>query len=332
MDLSSFPSEIILEIIDYLPIENFLLLKFLSKKMLELTEDFQNKKSKNFISNLKRNLKIEYLLKEKLEKYKFFTIENLLVHEHKLLIDSEIACFDSPEIMVHLHFSFYNKKRFHEIKIFEDFSDEATGSGSDFIFISYGTPGFKNIKRNLTIDFYVFGNLKQSFDDLKKVQKWTGFEEIDVKIFKNFIDDVISISEVDNKNIRDVKTLLESEFCQEIRSQSNIKFHYAETTEKKLGYTKQSLIWLNDWMEEIVPFDDITQEDSKFPDFGRIFRSDGYNPASLNHKIVFDLYESFDVETYHGNLKKGFHSISDNSDDEFGFEMPTSYDSDENED
>ena len=57
MGLLSLPDEIICEIMDYLQIEIFLPLKQISKKMLTLAEDFQQQKSKNFISKLKRHLK-----------------------------------------------------------------------------------------------------------------------------------------------------------------------------------------------------------------------------------------------------------------------------------
>eukprot|EP01080_Neovahlkampfia_damariscottae_P010089 gene10089-2511_t len=295
MNEFNLPHELYGEIFSFCDMKTFLTGKRVSKKFSLMLNEQQENKSKKFISQLPRNLKIESLLKEKIQKFKFFPIESLRVHEHKLFIDKQIVSgtHGSPEIMVHLHFTFFHNERYHEMKIFEHYANERHYNGNDFIFISYGTPGFNYTKRNLTADFYSFLDKNKIFGNFKKVQKWSGFEEIGADIFKIFIDEIISISEVENKNIQDVDELLKSEFCQAICSETHgIKFHYAKMLEKKIGYSKNSFLWLNNWSQEMVSFDDIPQKDSKFPDYGRNFRTNQLVDKHLNFKAVFNLFEA----------------------------------------
>jgi hypothetical protein len=171
-------------IFDYLTYQELCQLRLVSRTWKQLVKQFEHQKSQQYINSLPRceNIEKKILSALKESKLQLFDTKTLKVHHYNLVIDhGYMKAFFGPaqQIFITIHFTYFHKKRFHQVKVYELFSDDLSADGElDWNQVQYGIPGFQLSFTATRKKQFPFGDDDGDEQDLsyKKLPQWMGFK------------------------------------------------------------------------------------------------------------------------------------------------------------
>eukprot|EP01080_Neovahlkampfia_damariscottae_P003887 gene3887-7100_t len=289
--MNSLSDDVFFYTLEFLEYRQTQKLKLLSKETHQKITEHHKEISKKFSSSLKHNetvqkIFIDYFI-ENQELFGCFPLDSFLIHEHHLTLDKQYCYFPgATELMMHLHFSYKLNEHHFEVKIFEDFSETASGDGGANCYLIHSTiAGFSSLNKYCfaeKTDFQakVVGTFQN--EDISIIKNSMGFVELDDEKFVKMIRGLILISDIEDISLkkltqRDYSPLPEDLF-DNIEKSKLICIFQTQTVlvdgknksmvNKVNDYKKKTFNWINDWMSEIPDFDDFEEDkNSDFPNF-----------------------------------------------------------------
>lgn len=231
-------------VFDFLTYPELCQLQTVSKSWRQMIKQFEHFKSQQYIKSLPRCEKIEKKIISTLKEndLALFDTNIFKVHEYNLVIDhgyNEAFFGPSQQIFITIHFTYFHQGRFHQIKVYEFFSDDLSAEGEvEKRYVQYKVPGFE-LSLHVKCERRVFDYEKKSVWDFSKLPILMGFQP--GKQFDEMFFVLFSTCTANNEYQMKLQVLNAAEEAIRIDSSFNGNWNNVKNFRQKCEE------WLNDW-------------------------------------------------------------------------------------